>query len=279
MPPCGLGVEPAYLYPVYPPPVPDPSPFYADPVVYDILHARGTAGEARAIERIGHELSGHDGELTVLEPACGTARHLRRLAASGHRCVGFDLSEGMIIEAGVRARRAGIGDRMALFVADMTDFATRVRTKADIAFNLINTIRHLPDDASMLEHFAQVRACLKPHGAYVVGMSVTIYGVEQPSEDVWVGVRGPCRVTQTANYLPPESPDTRRETVLSHIHIQRPGNEEHRDCAFPLRTYSLGQFTALIDRSCLRLDRVTDDDGDPMEPPSLGYALFVLRPR
>lgn len=260
------------------PQAPDKNHFYGDAVVYDILHASGTAAEARAIEAIAAELTGHPGPYTILEPACGTARHLRWLARSNHHGIGFDLADHMIADARHRAERAGIADRLTLFTADMTDFAARMPRKADIAFNLINTIRHLPDDASMLAHFEQVHAALKRRAAYVIGLSTTIYGIEQPSEDIWTGARGPCRVIQTANYLPPDPP-ARTETVISHILVETPGGDDHRDCTFTLRTYSLEELLNLFDRSCMRLDRVLDDEGVPMAPPTLGYALFVLRPR
>lgn len=259
----------------------DKNHFYGDPVVYDILHGPGTADEARVLETIARTMTGadDDAELHFLEPACGTARHLRRLAKNRHRCTGFDLSPGMVEDAQRRVERAGLRDRVDLFVAGMTDFSARVRRKADAAFNLINTIRHLPTDAAMLAHLDQVSACLKKRGVYIIGTSVTDYDLEMPSEDTWAGGRGACRVTQTVNYLPPEEASTRTETVLSHIHVATPEHEEHRDSVYHLRTYNLTQWTDLIGRSAMRIDAVLDDLGDPMDPPTLGYALFVLRPR
>lgn len=252
--------------------------FYDDPTIYDILHAPGTADEARAVESVAREALGRDGALTFLEPACGTARHLRWLATHGHRGVGFDLSADMIADAKRRAARAGLMRWLDLFAGDMTDFAPRVRRPIDAAFNLINTIRHLPSDRAMLDHFAQVERTLAPGGVYVVGMSTTMYGVEMASEDVWVGARGPCRVTQVVNYLPAESSD-RCETVLSHLHIHRPSGDEHRDSTYTLRSYSLDEWTRLVGRSALRIARVTDHDGIDTDPPALGYAMFVLARR
>lgn len=259
----------------------DRTHFYADPVVYDILHAPGTADEARVIESIARAAldAPEDSSLTFLEPACGTARHLRALAKNRHRGIGFDLSEDMIADAARRAGRAGLASRLDLFTADMTDFAGRVTRKADAAFNLINTVRHLRDDDAVLAHLEQTAACLKRRGVYIVGTSVTDYDLEQPSEDVWSGGRGPCRVTQVVNYLPPEDPATRTETVLSHIHVARPGDEERRDSVYHLRTYSLTQWTDLIARSAMRIDAVLDDVGEVVSPPTIGYALFVLRAR
>jgi SAM-dependent methyltransferase len=269
--------------PDQPAPAPEARPeaqpgFYADPVVYDILHAPGTTDEARVLTAIAREHAGHNRLLTFLEPACGTARHLRVLARHGHRCVGFDRSEAMIDDAKARAERAGLARKMDLFVADMVDFAGRVTRPVDAAFNLINTFRHLPDDDAAVAHLGQVARCLTERGVYVVGLSVTDYDLEQPSEDVWVGGRGPLRVTQTVNYIPPTPPD-RAERVLSHLHIAGPSGEEHRDSAYALRTYSKAEWEALIERSPMRVERVLDDAGFAIDPPRLGYALFVLRAR
>lgn len=254
-----------------------PVGFYRDPVIYDILHAHGTAGEARGVESLARAMTGApDGPLSFLEPACGTARHLRWLATAGHRCVGFDLDPGMIDDARSRAERAGIAKRTDLFVADMADFATNVKRPVRCAYNLINTVRHLGSDDAMLAHFGDIASSLTKDGVYIIGLSTTVYGVEMPSEDVWHGARGPCRVTQVANYLPAE-PGTREETVLSHLHIQRPGGDEHRDSTYTLRSYSLDEWTSLIDRSPLRIDRVTDEDGEDVDPPALGYAWYVLK--
>lgn len=259
--------------------------FYADPVVYDILHAPGTADEARVIESIARRETGagDDASLVLLEPACGTARHLRALAKNGHHGVGFDIAEPMIADARRRVAGAGLGPRTTLFVADMTEFARAYARlapgKADAAFNMINTIRHLPDDGAVLAHLEQTARCLRRGGVYIVGLSVTSYDLEQPSEDVWSGGRGLCRVTQVVNYLPPEDPAARAETVVSHLCITTPEREEHRDSTYTLRTYTLDEWTGLIGRSCMRIDRVLDDAGEEISPPTLGYALFVLRAR
>jgi len=257
----------------------NPVGFYRDPVIYDILHAPGTAGEARGVESLARAVLGHGSEpMSFLEPACGTARHLRWLATAGHRCVGFDLDPGMIGDARRRAERAGIGPRVDLFVADMTGFSSRIEHPVRCAYNLINTIRHLDSDSAMLAHLRHIADSLTDDGVYIVGLSTTVYGVEMPSEDVWHGARGPCRVTQVANYLPPDG-GSRTETVLSHLHIRRPGGDEHRDSTYTLRTYSLDEWTSLVARSALRIDRVTDEDGVDADPPALGYAWYVLKKR
>lgn len=252
--------------------------FYDDPTVYDILHASGTAMEARGVEAVARKHHPRRRRFVFLEPGCGTARHLRKLAALGHHAIGFDLSQTMIDDANTRAARAGVARSCDLFVADMTGFADRVRTPVHAVFNLINTVRHLPDDRAMLRHFEHTARVLAPGGVYVVGISTTVPDIEQPSEDVWAGARGRCRVTQTVNYLPP-GPGSRTETVISHLHIRRPRGDEHRDSTYTLRTYTLDEWASLIDRSALRIDRVCDEAGDDVDPPAMGYAWYCLTAR
>jgi SAM-dependent methyltransferase len=180
----------------------------------------------------------------------------------------------------VRYAREKLGGRGRLFVAGFADFADRMRPRSvDMAFCTINTIRHIEHDAEMLAHLGQIARVLRPGGVYVAGLSVTIRGMESPSEDVWEGGRAGVRVKQIVQFIPPER--GRFETAVSHLIIRRRAGApaEHRDSAYRLRTYSLRQWTALLRRSALEVRAVTDQDGLPIEPPTLGYALWVLGPR
>lgn len=263
------------------------SGLYDDPHIYDILHAPDTSEEVDGLEAIERRFVPQ--ALTArrrvwLEPACGTGRYLREAAARGIDVVGFDLSEAMIDFAKGHAPPPlpGVGTGKYL-VGDMTDFAPRVgRSRATFAFNLINTIRHLPSDDAMLAHFDQVARVLAPGGVYLVGLSLTAYGREAPSEDVWIGARGRVRVTQVVQFIPPRwegNPRTRSEQVISHLTIDRPGGNEHRDSAYRLRTYSLDQWLALLKRSHLRVVDVVDEVGESLPAGDGGYFLFVLSRR
>lgn len=263
------------------------SGLYDDPTVYDILHAPGTADEVTGLEAIERRFVSP--ELTArarlwLEPACGSGRYLREAARRSIDTAGFDLSEGMIEYARSHAPAPGPGvGRSRYFVADMTDFAPRLgRDRASLAFNLINTIRHIPSDADMLAHFEQIARVLARGGVYVVGLSLTAYGCEPPTEDVWVGARGRTRVTQVVQFIPPRRPGNpadRTEQVASHLVIQRPTTTEHRDSAYKLRTYSLAQWQALLARSPLTILASIDEHGRDYPAADGGYSVFVLKRR
>lgn len=255
---------------------------YRDAVVYDVLHAAGTAEELDGLERLAlRHVRADPVDLAWLEPACGTGRLVRLAAARGTGAVGFDLDPGMIDYATRRIGSAGLDHLAAVFTADMRTFAESGEIEpasVGFAFNTINTFRHLMTDADALAHLEQIDRVLAPGGVYAVGISVSAYGCETPTEDVWVGSRGRLRVTQTVQYIPASGPDggARVERVLSHLAIERPASEEHRDSTYALRTYSLDQWLDLVSRSPFRIADVTDDTGRPCEPGPSGYRLYVL---
>ncbi len=256
--------------------------FYADASVYDILHAEGTAEEVDCLERLAHTFAA-DAPNIWLEPACGSGRIIRLAARRDEtrRVIGFDLEPKMIDYAKRRAEKAGLADRHRLFVGDMTGFADEIKPgSVGLALNVINTIRHLESDEDLLAHLEQIALALHPEGVYVVGLSLSLYGCEMPSEDIWSGKRGTCEVQQVVNYSPSDrSPGDRLEMVYSTITVTRPSGEQVISSSYPLRTYSLAQWKKAIDRSALKIIGFTDVLGDPDEPEEPGYGLWVLARR
>ncbi|HYE61559.1 MAG TPA: class I SAM-dependent methyltransferase [Phycisphaerales bacterium] len=268
--------------------------FYADPLVYDVLHAPGTAGEVAVLRRVARRFTAGRVSPLWLEPACGTGRYLIRGAKFGVRGVGFDLSEAMVEYARSRAREAGVGRRVRLRVASMESFVKACGLRegsVDFAFNLINTIRHLSSDAAMLAHFGEVARVLRRDGVYAVGLSLAAYGLESVTEDTWSGRAKGLSVTQVVQYLPPGSGggDARRgegqrqERVVSHVTVRRRrrgGDEEtHFDSTYALRSYNLRQWLTLIERSPLEIAGVVDSSGADAAAREPGYFVFVLRRR
>jgi SAM-dependent methyltransferase len=267
---------------------------YADPLVYDVLHDPGTRDEVEVILGLETKLlkgKRGAGEGLLLEPACGSGRLVRALAARGRVCAGFDLSTPMVEWARVEARKRGVARRAKFFVADMRDFDCGTAAAAAgvgpgsvrLAFNLINTIRHVPDDRGMLGHFAAVSRVLMPGGVYLVGVSLNAYGLEQPTEDVWSGKRRGLRVDQVVQYLPPtgrRGEGARAERVISHLTVRRKGRGgevvEHRDETYVLRGYDLTQWRALVGKSALREVGVFDGAGLKKMPTGAGYVIFAL---
>lgn len=262
-----------------------PVGLYADAVVYDTLHTPGTSEEIDALETIADRCVRTETRASRarwLEPACGSGRCVRAAAARGVRTTGFDLDEGMIAYANARLARSDLPGTTV--VADMRtavdDGAIPARS-FDLAFNTINSFRHLMSDRDAIAHLDQMARALKPGGVYIVGLSTCAYGMEFPTEDVWRAARGTLTVTQTVQYIPPTGPTggARIERVHSHLHIERPTASEHRDSTYALRTYSLDQWLDLIARSPMGLLETTDHTGEACDAAESGYRLFLLTNR
>jgi len=257
--------------------------FYAMPEIYDVLHQPGTAGEVRTLERICDDWCAtrtSPPRRVWLEPACGSGRLLRAAASRGHRVIGFDLEPGMIAFARSEARRSGLRYHR-VFVADMRDFVSELPPGSiDFAFNTINSIRHLSSDAAITEHLRGVRHTLRPGGIYAVGISLSAYGIEQDSEDIWRGRGRGMTVTQIVQYLPPagDRGADRFEPVISHLVVRRGRQFRDIDSTYRLRTYNLEQWRSVIRKSGLEVTAVLDDSGRPTTPIEPGYAIWVLRP-
>jgi SAM-dependent methyltransferase len=262
----------------------DSHPFYRMPEVYDILHAAGTAAEVSGLERIARKYSAppKDRASTWLEPACGTARYLRVAHKRGHNVVGIDSSPEMVAYA--RARLGSAKSPTArILLGDITDFSTLVPARSiDFAFNLINSIRHLPDDKSMLAHFEQMSRALKPGAVYALGLGLASYGLEIPTEDIWLGKRGACSIRQCVQYLPAETGRNKRarmERCINHLTITRPSRTDEIDFVYDLRSYDLKQWTRLVSKSALAITRAVDEEGNEITATEPGYAIFLFRAR
>lgn len=254
---------------------------YADASLYDILHTPGTAWEVDGLERTSERhVPRRLRAGPWLEPACGTGRYLRVLARRGRRCVGFDALPSMTGYARARLERLGLDGRATVVEGDMTSFERAlpagVAGRVPFAFNLINTFRHLHRDADAHRHLSAMARVLRPGGVYALGISTTVFGLEQPSEDVWTATRGRTRVTQTVQYLPAE-PGERLERVISHLEAERPGGTEHFDDAYTLRAYTPEQWRELVGASALELHGVVNERGEPIDPPMVGYGVYLLR--
>ena len=269
---------------------PQEASLYSDPLVYDVLFGPGTAREVDALERIARQwVRTRGGARTWLEPACGSGRYLRVLARRGYGVIGFDRSAAMIAFARPRVMACWRGARARpphLVVADMVDFDLGRRC-ADFAFNLFNTIRHLPSDAAMRAHFAAMARALRPGGVYAVGLSTSRYGREPLDEDVWESRRGGLRVRQVVQYLPPGVLEAgqpararrRLERVVSHLRVERPGRRpEHRDATYDLRCYDERQWRRLVASSALVEVGAVDSAGRPIAGDGSTYAIRLLAP-
>ncbi len=285
---------------VTPAPAIDPGGgLYLSPVLYDVVNGPDTAREVTALERAAARFAARSGPGSVwLEPACGTGRYLRGLWRRGRHVAGYDPAAGMRAYAtrrlaamttphaatrrpGAKPPRRAIAD--AHFTTPAPDVARALGrlAAADVAICPVNSLRHLRDDPAALAHLAQVAALLRPGGVYLVGIDL-LHGDREPEEDVWEAARGPLRVQQVIQYLPPED-RRRREQVVVELVVTRPSGTAHHGYTYDLRTYTARQWSRLVARSALRRVGVCDAAG--REVPAAAwdeprpYQIEVLSPR
>lgn len=251
--------------------------FYDDPHVYDVLHSPDTADEVAGLmathARFGPRVRGRMARW--LEPACGSGRYCIEAAGRGVRCVGVDLSEGMVAYARGRARAMGVSRRCSFVAEDIRRMAG-ARGVFDFAFCPINSIRHLPSDAAMVDHLRRVVALLRPGAVYAVGISLSKPEWEMPSEDVWEASRDGVHVKQVVQYVPPED-GGRAEKVLSVMHVNAGGRSRTIESAYELRTYTLGQWHAVTRRAGLEIVATVNEEGEDLGVRELGYQVSILR--
>ncbi len=247
-------------------------------MLYDVLHSPGTADDVRALVRVSERFDLKP-KGPWLEPACGSGRYVRAAVARGIRIAGFDASSSMVSYA--RDRMNGINNSMyALRTMRMESFDANDLAPTwtfELAFNLINTIRHVESDADVLEHLDRVHTALHPGGLYAIGLSLSMYGAEQPSEDTWQATRGSLSVSQIVQYTPAPGVRDRGEQVHSVLHVTRPTGSQTIPSSYILRSNAARQWQEILDRSAFRLVGCVDETGRDIESPTLGYAIWLLQ--
>jgi SAM-dependent methyltransferase len=250
---------------------------YSDPEIYDILHAPGTADEVRTLADV-HRRFASDAPKISLEPACGSGRYFPGLARRGFEVHGFDANADMVRYARKAAAQATI--RVGRFDTFSTaGLKRRGEGRVGFAFCPINSIRHVASDTEMVRHLKRVKSCLHPQGVYVVGISLSAYGLEMPTEDIWTGSRRGVRVKQVVSFIPSPGDRTARERaeqVHSVLEIRKGRNVETRSSSYTLLSYSREQWEAVIRRAGLRVVARTQEQGRAYDPGEIGYALWVL---
>jgi len=258
---------------------------YGMPLAYEVLHWKGTGKDVRGLLRMAGKFVGGQAKArgTWLEPACGTARYLRVAAERVEKCIGVDLADELMA-FGRNAMSPEMRKKVRLIRGDMTKLEDVVKAgSVDFAFNMINTVRHVKSDAAMVRHLRGVRHALRPGGVYVVGLSLSWYGVEMPTEDVWQGTLQGLRVLQTVQYLPAAGGGTARkrmEQVLSHLQMTQGRGKGATswdvDDRYELLSFNLEEWLKVVERSRMRVIATVDEDGNEIAPAEPGYSIFVL---
>ena len=252
---------------------------YDYPHYYDIAFQAHTQREADFIEAVCRKHCPFAAR-RFLEPACGTGRLVRELAARGYRVTGFDLSRPALSYLRRHLGRSRL--KAKIFEADMSDF--RLRERVDAAYCTVNTFRHLLTDRAARNHLECVADSVRLGGIYVLGSDLLpSLDVKEEETVCWTQRRGETRVTVTLRVL---HTDRRRRTKnLQGCLLARRGSKKLQlRYQIQSRTYTAKQFTRLL-RSVpsLQLCKVYDFRYDIEQASALNdqmtYGVFVLRRR
>ena len=251
---------------------------YDHPKYYDLVFGADCAAEVKFFLGCGDRyLKGEPRRF--LEPACGTGRLLYALARQGYQVAGLDLNPKAVAFCNARLRRHGFEE--TAFVADMADF--RVRRRFDLAFNTINSFRHLRSEAAARAHLECVGRAVRVGGLYLLGIHLTPTAVPPSETESWSARRGHLAIS-THMWTNAREPSRRIERFGIRFDVHSPSRSFRIVDELVLRSYTPAQMNRLIAASrCWEIVATYDfayDLDDPIEVgPATEDVVYVLRKR
>lgn len=213
---------------------------YDHPKYYDLVFGSDCAAEIRFIEGCGQLYT--RGKLRRLfEPACGTGRLLLRLAKRGYAVSGIDLNPKAIEFCNERLERHGLP--ASTWVADMSQF--QMRQRADIAFNTINSFRHLGSERAARGHLRCMAQALRPGGIYLLGIHLTPTAAPPSDTESWSARRGHLAVN-THMWTRLRDLKNRVERFGIRFDVHTPRRSFRIEDELVLRSYTQEQFEKLV---------------------------------
>jgi len=223
---------------------------YDHPKYYDLVFGADCAAETKFIRHCGEAyLEGRSAkkppeDWRLFEPACGTGRLLHALAKKGHSVSGLDLNPRAIEFCNARLRRHGYPE--STFVADMSDF--RLRHRFDVAFNTINSFRHVASEKAAVDHLKCMAAATRPGGIYLLGIHLTpTKGLPSDGES-WAARRGHLSI-RTHMWTVDRNPKKRVERYGIRFDVHTPSRSFRIQDVLVLRSYTAAQMKKLIQAS------------------------------
>lgn len=216
---------------------------YDHPKYYDLVFGADCAAELKFITHCVERFA--TGKIRKLfEPACGTGRLLFHLAKRGFTVSGIDLNPKAVKFCNDRFSRHGIRNRVR--VADMSTFETK--TRYDVAFNTINSFRHLASEQAAESHMAAMGRCVRSGGLYLLGVHLTPTKATPSEGESWSARRGYLAIN-THMWTVERNKARRIERFGIRFDIHTPTRSWRIDDVLVLRSYTSTQMQNLIDRS------------------------------
>ncbi len=222
------------------------SSVYGNPRAYDLLFSyRDYPKEIATLVQWYTVATGADrAPGSVLELACGPARHAVEFSRNSIQVTGLDLSQEMCAYAESLAREAGTAVRLEQ--ADMTDFD--LGEGFDLVILMLNSIHYILDEQALSCHFRSVSRPLSESGIYMVEVDLA-----EPEEETrhlkvnWSAENGHDRIETWWEY----DPDVQLEiaSVIGTV-AGEDINIEHR---FPIRRWELGELSTAAGSAGLSL--------------------------
>ena len=216
---------------------------YDHPKYYDLVFGADCAAEVKFVQSCANLWM--DGSLKRLfEPASGTGRLLYWLAKKGFQVAGLDINPKAVAFCNERLRRHGYPE--SAFVADMSNF--KMKTKADVAFNTINSFRHLGTETAARGHLKCMGEAVRKGGLYLLGVHLTPT-LSPPSEtESWAARRGHLSIN-THMWAVDRNLKTRVERFGIRFDVHRPSSSFRIIDELVLRSYTPRQMNSLIESS------------------------------
>lgn len=251
---------------------------YDHPKYYDLVFGADCAAELKFIVQCGEKYA--TGKVRKLfEPACGTGRLLFHLAKRGYKVAGIDLNSKAVDFCNERLERLGISERA--WTADMSAFETK--TRYDVAFNTINSFRHLATEKAAESHMQAMGQCVRSGGLYLLGVHLTPTEAAPSETESWSARRGHLAIT-TYMWTIERNLAKRVERFGIRFDIHNPTRSWRIDDVLVLRSYTAAQMQKLIEKSGVWETVATYDFCYAMNAPVVVDAgsedvVYVLRRR
>ncbi len=250
---------------------------YDHPKYYDLVFGADCAAEVKFILGCAEAyLEGRKAKW-LYEPACGTGRLLYALSRKGYQVGGLDLNPKAVEFCNARFERHGMPFRAT--VDDMSDF--KVRRKFDVAFNTINSFRHLSSEAAARGHLECMGKAVRPGGLYLLGVHLTPTAVAPSETESWSARRGHLSIS-THMWTNDRDVENRVERFGIRFDVHSPSRSFRIVDELVLRSYTPKQMNRLIRSSkCWESVATYDfayDLGDPITvDDSTEDVVYVLR--
>jgi SAM-dependent methyltransferase len=216
---------------------------YDHPKYYDLVFGADCAAEVKFILGCGKRFMRTELK-RCFEPACGTGRLLYALARRGYEVAGLDLNPKAVEFCNARFGRHGLSPPAV--VADMSDF--RVARRYDVAFNTINSFRHLRDEATARDHLQCMGKAVRVGGLYLLGIHLSPTAAAPSETESWSARRGHLSIN---THMWTKKRDTRRRVERFGIRfdVHCPSRSLRIVDELVLRSYTANQMNRLIGSS------------------------------